>query len=258
MVRAPGAAQRILSPLLDLPRDALKSLERAFVHFPRDDALRPTTSRLWQMFYESPGLRVSQVYNLPDFSAPPSTLQRLTHLGVDSIRPQVIMALLRSCPRLQVLQAVVQDPDITHPPDDAYLIPKVQIPLLLPNLQALMLRGMSDWTNFFEGILAPDCRRLELLAHTVRAEPICDMLRRSGARLQMLALRWENWAYEAEIVELLLTQELVDLKIFCYAPFDGVDDRVHRFDFSFFLPPRVIVDTYTYEEAEEAYHSLGC
>ena len=61
MVRAPGAAQRILSPLLDLPRDALKSLERAFVHFPRDDALRPTTSRLWQMFYESPGLRVSQV-----------------------------------------------------------------------------------------------------------------------------------------------------------------------------------------------------
>ncbi|KAL1716258.1 hypothetical protein EV715DRAFT_275224 [Schizophyllum commune] len=179
----------MVSPLLHIADHSFTSVKRAMVRFFADDFARTTTSRLWEKLYASPALHTVQwFYTFVD--APSCVLQRLTHVGIEVILPEDLMALVSACPQLQVLQAVVQPADAFVGNNDGHLIEVLPGPMHLPHLRALTLRGMYDWTRFFGGITAPSIRRLEMALAGIQADPIRAMLSRSSARLDMLALHW--------------------------------------------------------------------
>ena len=117
----------------------------------------------------------------------------------------------------------------------------------------LTLRGMYDWTRFFDGITAPSIRRLEMVLAGIQADPIRAMLSRSSARLDMLVLRWVRPGCDGEIVALLRSEELEQLKVFRYEPHEGRGREHDHFDPSPPLPPNLVAFTRTYEAAEQAY-----
>ncbi|KAL1676217.1 hypothetical protein EV122DRAFT_280329 [Schizophyllum commune] len=252
----PPTVPDMASPLLELPRNSFTSLKRAMVRFYNDDFEGTITSRLWDMFYLSPALHAAQWFYIT-VNAPPSFLQRLTHVGVETILPEHIMDLLRACHQLQVLQAVVLPEDGLLPGrNDGYLIQTLPAPIYLPHLRILRLRGMYDWSHFFDGITAPNITRIDMVIAGVQANPICAMLNRSSACLDMLALRWVRPGSDDEIVALLKSRELAFLKVFRYEPYEGREREPDFFDPSPYLPPSLVAFTRTYEEAEEAYRSL--
>ncbi|KAI5825979.1 hypothetical protein K523DRAFT_341465 [Schizophyllum commune Tattone D] len=183
--------QEVVSPLLQMQDNSFTSVKRAMVRFFADDFARTTTSRLWEKLYASPALHVVQwFYTFVD--APSCVLQRLTQVGIEVILPEDLMALVSACPQLQVLQAVVQPADAFVGRHDGHLIPMLPAPIHLPHLRALTLRGMYDWTRFFDGITAPSIRQLEMVLAGIQANAIRAMLSRSSARVDMLALRWST------------------------------------------------------------------
>ncbi|KAL1660832.1 hypothetical protein GGF50DRAFT_129960 [Schizophyllum commune] len=246
----------MVSPLLAIPQNSFGSLKRALIRLFRDDNEGTTSSRVWQTFYTSPALHAAQWFYVP-VKAPPSFLGRLTHVGVETILPEEIMELMRTCPQLEALQAVVVPPEDLFPGRaDGYLFPILATPIHLLHLRALTLRGMYDWSHFFGGILAPPIRRIEMVIAGVQADPICAMLRRSSASLEMLALRWIFTGSDDEIATLLQSQELKKLKVFRYEPYEGPEREPDRFDPSPYLPPNLVAFTRSYEEAEYVYRSL--
>ncbi|KAL1692125.1 hypothetical protein GGG16DRAFT_124334 [Schizophyllum commune] len=252
----PPTVPDMASPLLELPRNSFTSLKRAMVRFYNDDFEGTITSRLWDMFYLSPALHAAQWFSIT-VNAPPLFLQRLTHVGVETILPEHIMDLLRACHQMQVLQAVVLPEDGLLPGrNDGYLIQTLPAPIYLPNLRILRLRGMYDWSHFFDGITAPRIRRIEMVIAGVQATPICAMLSRSSASLDMLALRWIFPGSDGEIATLLQSHELRQLKIFRYEGYKGPEREPDLFDPSPYLPPNLVTFTKVYEEAEAAYHAL--
>ncbi|KAL1692106.1 hypothetical protein GGG16DRAFT_124318 [Schizophyllum commune] len=183
--------REVISPLLQMQDNSFRSVKRAMVRFFADDFARTTTSRLWEKLYASPALYAVQwFYTFVD--APSCVLQRLTHVGIEVILPEDLMALISACPQLQVLQAVVQPADAFVGRNDGHLIPILPAPIHLPHLRVLTLRGMYDWTRFFDGITAPNIERMEMVLAGIQANAIRAMLRRSSARLDMLALRWST------------------------------------------------------------------
>ncbi|KAI5825575.1 hypothetical protein K523DRAFT_419907 [Schizophyllum commune Tattone D] len=246
----------MVSPLLAIPQNSFGSLKRALIRLFRDDNEGTTSSRVWQTFYTSPALHAAQWFYVP-VKAPPSFLGRLTHVGVETILPEEIMELMRTCPQLEALQAVVVPPEDLFPGRaDGYLFPILATPIHLLHLRALTLRGMYDWSHFFGGILAPRIRRIEMVIAGVQADPICAMLRRSSASLEMLALRWIFTGSDDEIATLLQSQELKKLKVFRYEPYEGPEREPDCFDPSPYLPPNLVAFTRSYEEAEYVYRSL--
>ncbi|TRM70491.1 hypothetical protein BD626DRAFT_591723, partial [Schizophyllum amplum] len=217
----PGNVADIVEPLCVLSRITFTCLKRATIHLETDDKHASVTSRLWQLFYSSPALRTVQVFDV-GIHAPLSTLRQLTHIGVTAIRPDKIMALLQACPQLEVLQAVVQPaPGIFPGKNDGYLISSVTVPIILPHLRMMMLRGMSDWTNFFNGLVVPRLARIDLSVARVQACAIQHMLQRSHARLCMLALRWLRPGNGDELKALLRCEEMQHLRILRYDPYNG-------------------------------------
>ncbi|KAI5885379.1 uncharacterized protein SCHCODRAFT_02693964 [Schizophyllum commune H4-8] len=179
----------VVAPLLQVADGSFTSVKRAMLRFFADDFDRTTSSRLWQMLSASPALHVVQWFYV-FVDAPSSVFQRLTHVGIEVILPEDLMALVSACPQLQVLQAVVQPADAFVGRNDGHLIQTLPAPIHLPHLRALSLRGMHDWTRFFDGITAPNIRRMEMALAGIQASAIGAMLSRSTARLDMLALRW--------------------------------------------------------------------
>ncbi|KAL1754966.1 hypothetical protein FB107DRAFT_214607 [Schizophyllum commune] len=180
----------VVSPLLQVADNSFTSVKRAMLRFFADDFEHTHTSRLWQKFYASPTLHVAQWFYI-HVNAPSTVLRRLTHVGVEVVPPRAIMALVSACPQLRALQAVVLPSDkLAVGKNDGHLIQTLPAPVHLPHLRALTLRGMYDWTRFFDGITAPNIRRLEMVIAGLQANPIRAMLSRSSARLDMLALRW--------------------------------------------------------------------
>ncbi|KAL1660839.1 hypothetical protein GGF50DRAFT_62313, partial [Schizophyllum commune] len=260
IIHKPPTTHELVLPLLSLRHGAFTALKRAMLRFHGGDSHNTVAPRLWQLFYDSPVLQVAQWYHIPYLNPPPHTLLRITHVGASALRPEVIMEIFRSCPQLQVLQAVVRPAASipVHPErEDGYLIPTVQPPIYMAHLRSLTLRGFHDWTHLFDGITAPNLRRLEIFISGVQAGPISGMLKRSSACLDMLALRWMYQGYNDEIVALLQSRELEQLKIFRYDPYDGIHREPDSFDFSPYLPSNLILFTRTYEEAEKTYRSLS-
>ncbi|KAI4521201.1 hypothetical protein K525DRAFT_201820 [Schizophyllum commune Loenen D] len=252
----PPTVHDMISPLLALPRNSFASLKQAMLRFYEDDVEDPAASRLWQTFYASPTLRAARWFYV-DVNAPPSTLGRLTHVGVEVVSPEHVLELVQACPQLQALQAVVLPAEhILTGRDDGYLIPTLSTPIYLPDLRTLTLRGMYDFSQFFNGITTPCINRLEIVIAGVQAAPICAMVRRSSASLEMLALRWIYPGSDGEIAELLQSQELKDLKVFRYVPYEGIERAPDRFDPSPYLPPNLVVFTRNYDLAENVYRSL--
>ncbi|KAI4523225.1 hypothetical protein K525DRAFT_268139 [Schizophyllum commune Loenen D] len=245
----------VISPLLQVADDSFISVKRAMLRFFADDFEHTHTSRLWQKFYSSPALHVAQWFYIY-VNAPSTVLQRLTHVGVEVIQPEAIMALVGACPLLESLQAVVLPRDRWVGKNDGHLIETLPVPIYLPHLRTLTLRGMYNWTRFFDGITAPNIRRMEMFIAGVQASPIRAMLNRSSARLDMLALRWVRPGSDDEIVALLRSQELEQLKVFRYEPYEGRQREHDHFDPSPYLPPNLVAFTKTYEAAEVAYLSL--
>ncbi|KAL1731712.1 hypothetical protein EV714DRAFT_208392 [Schizophyllum commune] len=192
----------VVSPLLHVADNSFTSVKRAMLRFFADDFEHTHTSRLWQKFYASPMLHVAQWFYI-FINAPSTVLQRLTHVGVEVIPPEAIMALISACPLLQTLQAVVIPGDRWVGKVDGHLIQSLPAPIHLPHLRALTLRGMYDWTRFFDGITAPHIRRLEMVIAGIQANPIRAMLSRSAARLDMLALRWDASGSTISLIPLL-------------------------------------------------------
>ncbi|KAI5885353.1 uncharacterized protein SCHCODRAFT_02557649 [Schizophyllum commune H4-8] len=247
----------LVSPLQQLPQNAFELLKKAMLRLFEDDHEGTISSRVWQKFYTSPALHAAKWFYVP-VDAPASILRRLTHVGVEVILPEEIMELLRACPLLQALQAVVVPPEDLFPGrDDGYLFPILPTPIHLPYLRALTLRGMYDWSHFFDGIKAPRIRRIELVIAGVQATPICAMLSRSSASLDMLALRWVFPGCDGEIATLLRSPQLRQLKIFRYEGYKGPEREPDRFDPSPYLPPNLVTFTKIYEVAEKAYCALG-
>ncbi|KAL1692098.1 hypothetical protein GGG16DRAFT_112420 [Schizophyllum commune] len=247
----------IVQPLLEVSRASYSCLRRAMIRFESDGANRSTTTRLWELFYASPLLRTSQWF-YTRISASESVLRHITRIGVDNIQPDEIMKLLMACPHLEVLQAVVTpEPSVFVGEDDGYLFPIQSPPIILSRLRFLELRGMHDWSRFFESFATPKIRRLGLSTAGVQAQAISAMLRRSSAHLDALALRQLYSGNDEEVAALLRSHELQLLKVFCYQPYDGPCRRrsPDLFDPSPYLPPAVVLYTKTYEEFEEKYES---
>ncbi|KAI4521209.1 hypothetical protein K525DRAFT_270088 [Schizophyllum commune Loenen D] len=257
LYNTPPTVHDMVSPLLELPRDAFTFLRRALLLFEEDDSQTLGASRLWQMFYTSPALRVAQWYFRLPINAPPETLRRLTHVGFNVIRPEAIMGVIHACPQLQVLQAIVQPETlIWSGQDDGYMIQCPSTPIHLAHLHTVMLRGMHNWTNFFEGITAPNLRRLEFHIAGVQAGVVCAMLARSSACLDMIALRWLAPGFDDEVIALLQAPRLKDLKILCHEPYRGWEREPDHFDPSPYLPSNLVTFTQSYEAAESMYRSL--
>ncbi|TRM57528.1 hypothetical protein BD626DRAFT_574424 [Schizophyllum amplum] len=255
LLHGPPAVLDVIEPLLAVPRNSFVSLARATLRF-EDDKHASAASRLWEALYGSPMLRAVQWFYVR-VHAPALTLQQLTHIGVNAIRPEEVMGLLQACPRLEILQAIVEPaPDIYPGQNDGYLIPAMPAPIILPHLQVLMLSGMYDWSHFFEGLTVPRLNRLDLNIVGIQADAIQAMLRRSSAHLYMLTLRWLYAGNEREIVALLQSPELQNLKILRYHPYDGPEDEPDSFDPTPYLPSALLVLTRTYEDAESSYHAL--
>ncbi|KAL1731702.1 hypothetical protein EV714DRAFT_283233 [Schizophyllum commune] len=246
----------LVSPLLEVPQNAFETLKKAMLRLFADDNEGTTSSRVWQKFYSSSALHAAQWFYVP-VKAPPSILSRLSHIGVEVILPEEILELIRACPQLQALQAVVVPPEDLFPGrNDGYLFPILPAPIHLPYLRALTLRGMYDWSHFFRGITAPRIRRIEMVIAGVQATPICAMLSRSSASLDMLALRWIFPGSDGEIAALLQSHELRQLKIFRYEGYKGPEREPDLFDPSPYLPPNLVTFTKVHEEAETAYRAL--
>ncbi|KAL1692117.1 hypothetical protein GGG16DRAFT_112439 [Schizophyllum commune] len=256
LFETPPTVHDMISPLLSMPHDSFASLERAMLRFYEDDVEDPAASRLWQTFYASPTLRAARWFYV-EVDAPPSTLLHLTHVGVEVVSPEHILELVQACPQLQALQAVVLPAEhILAGRDDGYLIPTLSAPIYLPDLRTLTLRGMYDFSQFFNGITAPRISRLEMVIAGVQATPICAMLRRSSASLEMLALRWIYPGSDDEIAGLLQSREIENLKVFRYVPYEGIEREPDRFDPSPYLPPNLVAFTRDYDVAENVYRSL--
>ncbi|KAL1676231.1 hypothetical protein EV122DRAFT_216903 [Schizophyllum commune] len=245
----------VVSLLLQVADNSFISVKRAMLRFFADDFEHTHTSRLWQKFYTSPALHVAQWFYI-HVNAPSTVLRRLTHVGVEVVPPGALMALVSACPRLQTLQAVVLPRDSMLGKRDGHLIQELPSPIQLPYLRNLTLRGMYDWTRFFDGITAPSISRMEMVIAGIQANPIRAMLSRSAARLDMLALRWVRPGSDDEIVALLRSRELEQLKVFRYEPYEGREREHDLFDPSPHLPPKLVAFTRTYEAAEQAYRSL--
>ncbi|KAL1712213.1 hypothetical protein EV715DRAFT_297284 [Schizophyllum commune] len=256
LFEAPPTVHDMTSPLLALPRNSFASLEQAMLRFYEDNAEDPAASRLWQTFYASPTLRATRWFYV-EVDAPPSILLHLTHVGVEVVSPEHILELVQACPQLQALQAVVLSAEhILAGRDDGYLIPTLSAPIYLPDLRTLTLRGMYDFSQFFNGITTPRISRLEMVIAGVQAAPICALLRRSSASLEMLALRWIYPGSDDEIAALLQSREFKNLKVFRYVPYEGIEREPDRFDPSPYLPPNLVAFTKNYDVAENVYRSL--
>ncbi|KAL1660842.1 hypothetical protein GGF50DRAFT_105965, partial [Schizophyllum commune] len=257
VIHEPPSVSDLVKPLLELSRDSFTSLSRAILRFGRTDAGCATASRLWEVFYMSPVLRVVQWSHATPIP-PAATFQGLTHVGVDLIYAEEIMGFLRACSQVQVLQAVVKPPPHIYPSrDDGYLIPTLPAPIQLPQLRILMLRGMSDWSNLFGGITPPNLHRLDISMGGLQAEAILIMLKRASARLRALSLQWIYPGHHDDVVTLLRSNELQGLMVLRYYGYDGYDLEPDHFDPSPYLPPHLHSLTKTYEDMENACRSLN-
>ncbi|KAL1755891.1 hypothetical protein FB107DRAFT_274473 [Schizophyllum commune] len=247
----------IIQPLLEVPRTAYSCLRRAMIRFESDNATGSTAMRLWEMFYASPVLRIAQWF-YARIAPPQIVLHRLTHVGACVIDPDNLMNLLSTCPNLEVLQATVRPPPGVYPGrEDGYLFPIISPPIVLSHLQNLQLGSMYDWSRFFDSVTISHIRLLRMTATGIQAPAISAMLRRSSARLDVLALRRLHAGNDGEVAALLRCHELQQLKIFCYHPYDGRCDRrpPDLFDPSPYLPPALVMYTKAYEDIEAMYDS---
>ncbi|KAI5885370.1 uncharacterized protein SCHCODRAFT_02593878 [Schizophyllum commune H4-8] len=237
----PPTVCEMMAPLLELPEDSFVSLKRAMLRLHGGAWEGSPTVRLWTKFHASPTIREVQWY-CQRFSAPPSLLHRLTHVGVNSIMAGEIMGLLQECPQLEVLRANVKPaPDKFPGLDDGRLFPKLPTPVMLLHLRTLILSGMYDWTNFFGGLTAPRLDQLQMCVAGIQASPLCAMLRRSSARLRTLAFRWLYHESNDDIAALLQSPEMDYLTCFCYDPYTELGEEPDPFDPSLYLPPRAII-----------------
>ncbi|KAL1731739.1 hypothetical protein EV714DRAFT_283261 [Schizophyllum commune] len=214
-------------------------------------------TRLWQLIYGSPILRRLEWWDDPFdlLSAWSAPLGRLTHVGVKHIQPKHFILLLRHCPHLEVLQAVIEPSIEDSRIPNTELLPMDTELITLKNLRLLMLNGLEDYSRLYARLHVPALCRLELHGSGVQAEAIRDMLRRSDATLRMLTLFWPLKGWADDIKALLRYSEMRNLTIFRYVPCIGVWQTAlsETIDLSPFVPSRVKVFTSHYRVAEDAY-----
>ncbi|KAI5898947.1 uncharacterized protein SCHCODRAFT_01217310, partial [Schizophyllum commune H4-8] len=241
-----------LHHLTSLPPQSFPSIKRAMLYFFGDDH-RPTLP-LWENFFRSTALRSLHWYGV-GFRASSSSLERLTHVAVDHIDPMDVMECLRSCGQLRFLRAKVKSLESQlMGEDDGALIAKLPSPVDLPHLQVLMLAGMFDWTNLFDGITTPRLHRLDLINAGVQARAIEAMLQRSKSRLFMLGFGCVYCGQTQETEKILRSPTLRHLRIFLYETHPRYTvGEPETFDPRPFLPTYLSLYTREFAQADEAY-----
>ncbi|TRM61655.1 hypothetical protein BD626DRAFT_459896 [Schizophyllum amplum] len=254
----------LFEPLYSVPMgsfSSLKSVTLRPVRFVDDDGMRATL-RLWDTFYSSSAVRAVRWFGVAvDVVNHAHSLHLLTHVGVNCILSHEVMDLLRACPRLEVFQGtVVHPPGLFPGTADGYLIPASTTPIALPHLRILVLSGMSDWSNLFDGLAVPLLNRLELSITDIQAHAIERLLERSEAKLAMLALRHISCENVEQIKALLRCPALRRLKIFVYQPSEGSSECEDRWYFNpkRFVPANVVLCTKMYEHADSFYRAAIC
>ncbi|KAI5898944.1 uncharacterized protein SCHCODRAFT_02527472, partial [Schizophyllum commune H4-8] len=203
----------LVAPLLFQPTNAFRRLRRAMIKHHNHLKEPAVDCLLWQMFFASPSLRQAQ-WAGAHVHAPASTLVKLTHVGVNDLPPQNILDLVRSCPKIEVLQISVRSNESVFPgKEDGHLIPCVSPRVVLPHLRVIMLSCFGDWTNFFESISTPSLSRLDFAYTGIQATAIDTMLQSSHARLDMLSLRYIYDGHDVQCAALLRCASLRQLRI---------------------------------------------
>ncbi|KAL1687291.1 hypothetical protein GGG16DRAFT_105181 [Schizophyllum commune] len=258
-------AYDILDPLLALPSGAFASLAKTSVHLlGRDEPFGcfPDFS-LMKLFYSSPALRTVEwwcdPYDKPHITSAP--MDQLTHIGLKYFRPEHLFDLLRSCPRLEVLQVSLQPSMQTlasRIPESEWL-PAGAPAITLLYLRAMALCGLVDWSRLYDCLIVPSLRRLELNQSGVQASAIEGMLQRSASQLQLLTLFRPFKGWMDKIEKLLHSPAMASLRIVRYEIYVNTARRPdwETGDISPFIPLQVDVYTARSLIAEEAYKRLS-
>ncbi|KAL1743980.1 hypothetical protein HDZ31DRAFT_83022 [Schizophyllum fasciatum] len=204
----------VLQPLIDLPPGSFHLLQRAHVSFYRlDRAAVSPDALLWDAILTSPRMQSAELlkvqYTLSGLASAP--LPRFTRLGLHSAEPEMVAHVIEACPMLDTLYVSIFPPVM----GDARPLP-IHRPVDLQHLRVLMLCGNTDWNPLLENLILPNLDRLDMSRMSVHRNAVEQMLERSAARPRMLAIHWPTVGQARDIVALLVTSALQNLKVLRY------------------------------------------
>ncbi|KAI5898971.1 uncharacterized protein SCHCODRAFT_0255277 [Schizophyllum commune H4-8] len=246
-----------LQPLVSLSPGTLKTLRRARIHFYGSGTEVSTPDNLlWRLFCSSPRLEVvdwmRNEYIETGLNVGP--LHQLTRLAVHWINPGVLVPVLSTCTRLELLLISI-NPTLLGQEHQGPL--PIHSPIQLPHLRVLMLCGPADWERLFSSLNAPALNRLDISRMSIQGDGIERMLRNSNARLRMLTIHWPAKDQD-DILALLRSPYMQYLQVLRYERYyqDGWNlGWEDTFDLQPFVPKHIVF-TESAAEAERYYAQI--
>ncbi|KAL1702113.1 hypothetical protein EV121DRAFT_210670, partial [Schizophyllum commune] len=152
----------VLQPLVALPPGSFQALRRARIYlYGAGTEASTADSLLWRSLCTSPNLEVvdwmREQYIETGLSEAP--LHQLTRLAVHWINPSVLIPVLSTCTRLELLLISINSTLLSQ--EHQGPLP-IHSPICLPHLRILMLCGPADWERLFSSLIAPTLDRLEI------------------------------------------------------------------------------------------------
>ncbi|KAL1711828.1 hypothetical protein EV715DRAFT_268308 [Schizophyllum commune] len=248
----------VLQPLVALPPGSFQALRRARIYlYGAGTEASTADSLLWRSLCTSPSLEVvdwmREQYIQTGLSKAP--LHQLTRLAVHWINPSVLIPVLSTCTRLELLLISINSTLLGQ--EHQGPLP-IHSPICLPHLRILMLCGPADWERLFSSLIAPTLDRLEISRMSIQRYAIERMLRNSKAHLKMLTIHWPAKDQTDDILALLQTSYMQYLQILRYERYykDGWNlGWEDKFDLRPFVPDRIAF-TESAAQAERYYAQM--